>query len=111
MHILTRLQRSDVCLQITSFDFSPAPTSCVTETTCSFIPSCNTGNSNRNRKVYFLYDWPRKRVQNKMVFFFSRTFRYDLNTVYLIVQILVTISVYILLDCFFLRFKLGLLSL
>lgn len=46
-----------------------------------------------------------------MVFFFSRTFRYDLNTVYLIVQILVTISVYILLDCFFLRFKLGLLSL
>ena len=33
-----------------------------------------------------------------------------LDTVYLIAQILVTINVYILLDYFFLSFKLGLLS-
>ena len=111
MHFLTRLQRSDVCFQITSLDFSPASTSCVTETTCSLIPSSTTGNSNRNRKVYFLYDWPRKRVQNKMVFFSLVPFNMILDTVYLIAQILVTINVYILLHCFFLSFKLGLLSL
>ena len=110
VHFLTRLQRPDVCFQITSFDFSPASTSCVTETTCSFIPSWTTGNSNRNRKVYFFYDWPRKRVQNKMVFFSLVSVNMILDTVYLIAQILVTINVYTLLDCFFLSLMLGLLS-
>ena len=77
VHFLTRLQRSDVCFQITSFDFSPASTSCVKETTCSFIPSCTTGNSNRNRKVYFLYDWPREKRSKQNRLFFSRPFQYD----------------------------------
>ena len=46
-----------------------------------------------------------------MVFFSLVPFNMILDTVYLIAQILVTINVYILLDCFFLSFKLGLLSL
>ena len=45
-----------------------------------------------------------------MVFFSLVSVNMILDTVYLIAQILVTINVYTLLDCFFLSLMLGLLS-